>query len=50
MFHPALFPSRLRAELTGPEPEIVDGTIALPAAPGLGIELDPEAVERYRVG
>ncbi len=48
MFHPALFPSRLRAELTGPEPAVVDGTIALPQEPGLGIELDPAAVERYR--
>jgi len=27
-----------------------DGTIKLPERPGLGIELDQEAVERYRVG
>lgn len=50
MLHPELFESRLRAELTGPDPEIVDGRIALPTAPGLGIELSAEAVERYTVG
>jgi L-alanine-DL-glutamate epimerase-like enolase superfamily enzyme len=49
MFHPALFASPLRAELTGPEPLISDGRIGLPSAPGLGVELDEEAVERYRV-
>jgi len=49
MLHPELFESRLRAELTGPDPEIVDGRIALPTAPGLGIELSAEAVERYTV-
>ena len=27
---------------------IVDGAIELPTAPGLGIELDADAVERYR--
>ena len=36
------------AKLTGPEPEIRDGRIALPAAPGLGIEVDEAVVERYR--
>jgi L-alanine-DL-glutamate epimerase-like enolase superfamily enzyme len=49
LFHPDLFPSRLRSELVRPEPEIVAGQIALPTEPGLGIELVPEAVERYRV-
>ena len=48
-FHPSLFPSPLRAELVTPEPEVVDGRIALPDAPGLGVELVDEAVERYRV-
>jgi L-rhamnonate dehydratase len=48
MFHPALYDSPLRAQLTAPEPEIVDGTIALPTAPGLGVELVDEAVERLR--
>ena len=49
MFHPALFDSVLRRELTGPEPEIVEGTIALPSASGLGIEVDEAVVERYRI-
>jgi L-alanine-DL-glutamate epimerase-like enolase superfamily enzyme len=46
--HPALFDSVLRSELTGPEPAIVDGRIALPTAPGLGIEVDEAVVDRYR--
>lgn len=49
MFHPELFESPLRAELTAPEPPIVDGLIALPTQPGLGIELDDDAIARYRV-
>jgi len=34
------------------EPLVVDGTgeIDLGERPGLGIELDPDAVKRYRVG
>ncbi len=28
----------------------VDGHVAVPDAPGLGVELDMEAVEKYRVG
>ena len=43
-----LGPSRLRTELVSPaEPEIIDGYIALPTAPGLGIELNHELVEKY---
>jgi L-alanine-DL-glutamate epimerase-like enolase superfamily enzyme len=49
MLHPALYESPLRAELTRPEPVIVDGWIPLPREPGLGIELVPEALERYAV-
>jgi L-rhamnonate dehydratase len=49
LLSPALFDSPLRAELTRPEPELEDGTLPLPAAPGLGIELVEEAVARYRV-
>jgi L-alanine-DL-glutamate epimerase-like enolase superfamily enzyme len=48
-FHPHLFPSRLRAELVRPEPELVDGRMPLPATPGLGVELVEEVVEGYRV-
>ncbi len=46
---PAVFDSVLRRELVSPEPRIVDGTLALPEGPGLGIELNDEVVERYRV-
>ena len=49
MFHPELYVSPLRAELVSPEPAIDNGTIALPTQPGLGIELDEDAVQRYRV-
>jgi L-alanine-DL-glutamate epimerase-like enolase superfamily enzyme len=45
---PELWGSRLRRDLTVPEPTFSDGTLELPAAPGLGIELDPDAVARYR--
>ena len=50
MFHPDLFESPLRAELVRPEPRILNGSIPLPDAPGLGIELDEQALERYRAG
>jgi len=49
MLHPALYDSPLRAELTGPEPDVVDGAVALPSEPGLGLELDEAAVARYCV-
>ena len=45
---PQLWSSPLRRELTAPEPEVRDGGLALPSGPGLGIELDPDAVARYR--
>jgi L-alanine-DL-glutamate epimerase-like enolase superfamily enzyme len=45
---PRLWTSQLRRELTVPEPELHDGVLELPSAPGLGIELDPEAVAHYR--
>ncbi|MDQ3659910.1 MAG: mandelate racemase/muconate lactonizing enzyme family protein [Actinomycetota bacterium] len=49
MLSPAVFSSPLRAELTQPEPEVEEGTMALPTAPGLGIELVEETVKTYRV-
>jgi L-rhamnonate dehydratase len=49
LLSPAVFDSPLRAELTRPEPELEEGTFPLPTAPGLGIELVDEAVERYAV-
>jgi L-rhamnonate dehydratase len=45
---PKLWTSPLRRELVSPEPELVDGEIALPTAPGLGIELNEEFVARHR--
>jgi L-rhamnonate dehydratase len=49
MLVPDLFASPLRHGLVGPEPTLSDGVIALPTAPGLGIELASDVVERYRV-
>jgi L-alanine-DL-glutamate epimerase-like enolase superfamily enzyme len=47
---PTYYPHMImRNELAGPEPRIRDGAFELPGAPGLGIELDEDAVERYRV-
>jgi L-alanine-DL-glutamate epimerase-like enolase superfamily enzyme len=36
-------------ELFRERPEIVDGFMALPQAPGLGLELSPNALEKYGV-
>ena len=49
MFAPELWSSPLRAGLVTPEPEIVAGRIALPTAPGLGIDLVDLTVDRYRL-
>jgi L-alanine-DL-glutamate epimerase-like enolase superfamily enzyme len=50
-FLPAeLCESPLRRELVAEELTLVDGTIPLPVRPGLGIELNPDALRRYRVG
>jgi L-alanine-DL-glutamate epimerase-like enolase superfamily enzyme len=40
----------LRQTLTRQRFAVVDGLIAVPAAPGLGIDLNEDVVERYRVG
>jgi L-alanine-DL-glutamate epimerase-like enolase superfamily enzyme len=42
--------SRLRRELTTVEPTLVDGVIPLREGPGLGVELDHQALERFRAG
>lgn len=39
----------MRRELAGPEPVIRNGAFDLSAAPGLGLELDEDAVNRFRV-
>jgi L-alanine-DL-glutamate epimerase-like enolase superfamily enzyme len=46
---PSMFETGLRKDLLASEPALVDGVIPLPVGPGLGIELDLEAVEHYRV-
>jgi len=45
-FARGFFPSYLRSELAGPEPVLADGRWTLPEEPGLGVELNPEVVER----
>jgi L-alanine-DL-glutamate epimerase-like enolase superfamily enzyme len=48
-FLPAeLCESGLRRDLTADELRMVDGHIPLPERPGLGVELDRDALERYR--
>jgi L-rhamnonate dehydratase len=46
----AYYPHMLmRDVLASPEPRIVDGAFELSTAPGLGVELDEDALSRYRV-
>jgi L-alanine-DL-glutamate epimerase-like enolase superfamily enzyme len=45
----ALSESALRRELVADELHMLDGVISLPERPGLGIELNRDALERYRV-
>jgi L-alanine-DL-glutamate epimerase-like enolase superfamily enzyme len=48
--HPEVYPHQeLRRNLFGPEPKMVDGVLELPVGPGLGVEVDEEALEHYRV-
>jgi L-alanine-DL-glutamate epimerase-like enolase superfamily enzyme len=48
--HPEVYPHQeLRRNLFGPEPKMVDGVFELPAGPGLGVEVDEEALNHYRV-
>jgi L-alanine-DL-glutamate epimerase-like enolase superfamily enzyme len=46
---PQVYPSALRRELVSPEPTLEDGFMSLPTEPGLGIELNEELVQRWRV-
>ena len=39
----------LADDLVVTAPEIRDGRVAAPAAPGLGVEVDEERLQRYRV-
>ncbi len=43
----ALSESRLRQELTRGDWKLADGVIALPDKPGLGVELNPDALRRF---
>jgi L-alanine-DL-glutamate epimerase-like enolase superfamily enzyme len=47
---PELCEETLRKELVQEELELVDGVITRPTRPGLGVELNWDAVEAYRVG
>ena len=42
-------PNALRAELLQEPIKAEDGFVKVPERPGLGVELDPAVVERYRV-
>lgn len=46
---PELFDTPLRRELVSPEPVVEEGRMALPDGPGLGVTLNPEAIEKYLV-
>jgi L-rhamnonate dehydratase len=46
---PQVYPSALRRELVSPEPALEDGFMSLPTEPGLGIQLNEELVQRWRV-
>ncbi len=46
---PELCVETLRKELVAEELTLVDGTIRRPTRPGLGVELNPEAVNAYKV-
>jgi L-alanine-DL-glutamate epimerase-like enolase superfamily enzyme len=46
----ALFPDLvLRRDIAGPEPELRDGHLQLPTGPGLGVEVDRDALDRYTI-
>jgi L-alanine-DL-glutamate epimerase-like enolase superfamily enzyme len=45
---PHVYASPLRSELVKPEPTLAEGLMELPQGPGLGLELNDDAVERYR--
>ena len=47
---PYLYDSPLRQSLVSPEPMIVNGRMELPAAPGLGVDLDEETVRKGLAG
>jgi len=47
---PAFYPHMiLRDQLAGPEPRIRDGAFEVPSAPGLGVQVDQQALSRFCV-
>ena len=46
---PEVYESPLRQKLVRPEPMVENGYMALPTGAGLGVELDAEVLETYRV-
>ena len=44
---PELYDSPLRRDLVSPEPRVIDGRMALPEGPGLGITLNEPILEKY---
>jgi L-alanine-DL-glutamate epimerase-like enolase superfamily enzyme len=46
---PQIFDSPLRRDLTAPEPLVKDGRVELPSAPGLGISLNEQLIEKLRL-
>ena len=44
-----VYESPLRAAIQALAPPVVNGVHALPDAPGIGIELPPDLIERFRL-
>ena len=50
IFEYSIAETAIRTKMTKPEIQAIDGFITVTEEPGLGIELDEEAVNQYRVG
>ena len=46
---PSMYVDGLRKDLLSLEPNLVGGILELPEEPGIGVELDLDAVDRYRI-
>ena len=40
----------LRDNLTAPQFQVEDGYVAVPSAPGLGVDVDPDQLARFTAG
>ncbi|MGE0210673.1 MAG: mandelate racemase/muconate lactonizing enzyme family protein [Parvibaculaceae bacterium] len=47
--HPELFHSPIRSDVTTPHPALIGGHFPLPVAPGLGVELVPDAISQFKL-